>query len=534
MSLQKTLFGKLLLLTLAMVILLGSLVSVVLYHSGLDSAQAVIRNKNLAAAHHIRGYVQPLRSVVQYLAAEDFVREAMDTDYRDESRLLELFRVLQDANPTIHFIFAAYEDGRLVINDYVPPPGFDPRVRPWYEAGVRAGPALSGGIPYREIKSDEWLVSFSQVLLDEDGGLRGVVAIDALVDAVMEVIGARDPSFTTARNLVLDHEGRILFHAQDGLIGTRFAGWDSLAPMVGEGSGQRFLEVDQRTWMVQFIHEEPLNWTVVTMVEKREVLLPIMWRILQSVAVVLCIALLLSAFMARNLSAHIVGPLRLLEQRVRDVVDGKALGQTRKSVPLAELKNEIGTISQAIEAVTEHALYQKNQELQRNNALLERLSQTDSMTGLMNRRKMNEQLEQEYSRVCRYQGTFVLMLFDIDHFKQINDTHGHHVGDLVLQELAALVRGMVRATDSVARWGGEEFLILFPETDQAAAMVIAEKIRAAIAAHRFPVPRPVTVSIGICQHRPDTSLQELLIAADKLLYQAKSGGRNRICVGDSE
>lgn len=534
MSLQKTLFGKLLLLTLAMVILLGSLVSVVLYRSGLDSAQAVIRNKNLAAAHHIRGYVQPLQSVVQYLATKDVLRRLMDTDYRDESQALELFRVLQDANPNIHFIFAAYEDGRLVINDYLPPPGFDPRIRPWYEAGVSAGPALSGGIPYREIKSDEWLVSFSQVLLDDDGRLRGVVAIDALVDAVMDAISVRDPVFTTVRNLVVDSEGRILFHAQDALIGTRFAGWDSLTPMLGEGSGHVFLEADQRTWMVQFTHEEHLSWTVVTMVEKREVLLPIMWRILQSVAVVLVITLLLSAFMARNLSAHIVGPLRLLEQRVRDVADGKALGQTRQSVPLAGLKNEIGAISQAIEAVTEHALYQKNQELQRNNALLERLSQTDSMTGLMNRRKMTEQLEQEYVRVCRYQGTFVLMLFDVDHFKQINDTHGHHAGDLVIQELATLVRGVVRATDSVARWGGEEFLILFPETDQSAAMVIAEKIRAAIAAYRFPVPLPVTVSIGICQHRSDTSLQELLIAADKLLYQAKSGGRNRICVGDSE
>ena len=74
------------------------------------------------AGHHIRGYVQPLQSVVQYLATKDVLRRLMDTDYRDESQALELFRVLQDANPNIHFIFAAYEDGRLVINDYLPPP----------------------------------------------------------------------------------------------------------------------------------------------------------------------------------------------------------------------------------------------------------------------------------------------------------------------------------------------------------------------------------------------------------------------------
>lgn len=168
------------------------------------------------------------------------------------------------------------------------------------------------------------------------------------------------------------------------------------------------------------------------------------------------------------------------------------------------------------------------QQLLTSNATLERLANTDRLTGLWNRLKFEEVAQQEVGRAERYGYPLSLVFFDIDHFKEINDRHGHEIGDQVLCRLADRVREHLRDSDSLCRWGGEEFLILMPHTDQQQARQLAEKLRELISASPLLERQPISASFGIAQLQPGELLRDLVRQADTALYRAKQLGRNRV------
>lgn len=173
-------------------------------------------------------------------------------------------------------------------------------------------------------------------------------------------------------------------------------------------------------------------------------------------------------------------------------------------------------------------LSRMNRELYRLNRELSRLSMTDPLTGLFNRMKIDDTLDSELQRAKRYGQGFGLIMVDIDHFKQINDTHGHQAGDAVLKELADLLQTHIRATDAVGRWGGEEFIIVCPQTDEAGTATLGEELRQRISAHRFPVIGQMTASFGVAAWRTEDRVEDLVGRADAALYQSKRQGRNRL------
>lgn len=160
---------------------------------------------------------------------------------------------------------------------------------------------------------------------------------------------------------------------------------------------------------------------------------------------------------------------------------------------------------------------------------IQRQATHDDLTGVYNRRHIMEIMRTERERSRRADEPFSILLLDIDHFKNINDRHGHLAGDRVLVAMVRTVQSQLRAIDHLGRYGGEEFLIVIPAADSGAAHVAAERIRSAVEQAVFPeVDGPVTVSIGIAFHRENTSLEEMFSAADRALYLAKEHGRNRI------
>jgi diguanylate cyclase (GGDEF)-like protein len=168
---------------------------------------------------------------------------------------------------------------------------------------------------------------------------------------------------------------------------------------------------------------------------------------------------------------------------------------------------------------------------------LEAASNTDALTGLANRRHFMPTLEQEIRRARRFMHGVSVIMLDIDHFKLINDSHGHPTGDLTIRALGDICRTMSRETDVVARLGGEEFAILMPETDPSFANTLAERIRGAVAETQLSSlkgePFRFTVSIGVAGLREGAHNAENLIdAADSALYRAKQGGRNQVVLGD--
>ncbi len=169
-----------------------------------------------------------------------------------------------------------------------------------------------------------------------------------------------------------------------------------------------------------------------------------------------------------------------------------------------------------------------NRKLRVLNRELERLSVTDRLTGLYNRRKLDETLESELQRSLRFEQTFSIILLDIDHFKRINDAHGHLVGDQVLIEVSRLLQANTRETDIVGRWGGEEFMIICAQTDQDGALRLAENLRKALQDKRIAVVEQATASFGVCSYRSGELSAQLVERVDAALYTAKADGRNRV------
>ncbi|MDD4351393.1 MAG: sensor domain-containing diguanylate cyclase [Candidatus Gracilibacteria bacterium] len=173
--------------------------------------------------------------------------------------------------------------------------------------------------------------------------------------------------------------------------------------------------------------------------------------------------------------------------------------------------------------VMQNLLLRKNKEL-------EELSVKDQLTGLSNRRRLEEVLQEKLKMHHRYANKTSIVFLDIDHFKLINDTYGHGAGDKVLRHLAQILKNNCRDLDVVARYGGEEFCVVCPETEIVGALKLAERLREQVALNLKCEDRGVTISIGVAEICREDTLDGILKKADDALYKAKNSGRNKVCV----
>ncbi|MBF0309730.1 MAG: diguanylate cyclase [Magnetococcales bacterium] len=211
--------------------------------------------------------------------------------------------------------------------------------------------------------------------------------------------------------------------------------------------------------------------------------------------------------------------------------------QTLRAVLMSEahaLKNQTESVNRQL-AETQTRLHETRQRLESMEEELDktrRESMTDPLTRVANRRALDQILEREVARGNRYRLAMAMVLIDLDHFKKVNDTYGHPVGDKVLSTVADRMSKLLRKCDFLARFGGEEFAILLPETTVEDAITTAEKLRQEVASLRFRTTSrvlQVTASFGICGLGPDTdTIEEFIKGADEALYQAKAQGRNRV------
>lgn len=273
---------------------------------------------------------------------------------------------------------------------------------------------------------------------------------------------------------------------------------------------------------------------------------PVLWRALAPYAVVPAVgALILATSQTRGDAALrpglyvgaalLVGVVLLRQllatrETVAHAAQMGALNQQLQSAQIGlETKNAaLGAANAELEAAHDE-LAVNNRALMGANARLEALATTDPLTGLPNHRAMVTVLDQELERAHRFGRPCALLFLDLDHFKALNDGYGHAAGDTVLREVAAVARRALRGVDVLGRWGGEEFIALLPETDAQAALDVAERVRAVVAAHPFPVGggAHLSCSIGVAAH-PDAATRDGLVdAADRAMYAAKRLGRNQ-------
>mgnify|MGYP003913968043 CR=1 FL=1 len=233
--------------------------------------------------------------------------------------------------------------------------------------------------------------------------------------------------------------------------------------------------------------------------------------------------------------------MQVIRQRVlRPVLDATNLfvsltgERFDTALPIPRHDDEIGAMMRAIHVLKAHSLAKVGLEKRREEmiAQLQTLSDTDFLTGLLNRRAFFAQGEQQFGIAQRYRRQLTLILMDVDHFKAVNDRHGHHAGDQVLRVVADLCRRHHRKVDLVARYGGEEFLLMLPEIDISQGFAAAEKLRGAIDACHIRLDDGamlnVTASFGVVAFESDEDLESLIRRADQALYQAKHSGRNTV------
>lgn len=237
--------------------------------------------------------------------------------------------------------------------------------------------------------------------------------------------------------------------------------------------------------------------------------------------VVLCTLLIVSVLfvLIYYLSGHIVNPLIDLKRSTESLSQGKFLPHRH-----TDRRDEIGELARSF-AHMSVTLNKKEQQLFE-------MATTDPLTGCLNRRAFAKAASDEYERALRSEQPLSLCLMDIDYFKQVNDRYGHNYGDKVLQNFCDRVRLLLRSSDKLGRFGGEEFIVLLPDSPLEGAKLLAERLRDAIATMEVPEGdqkiTPVTVSIGVVEWKQDNSYNDVIREVDKLLYQAKRLGRNRV------
>lgn len=225
------------------------------------------------------------------------------------------------------------------------------------------------------------------------------------------------------------------------------------------------------------------------------------------------------------------------ERRVEGL-DAGADDYITKPINFAELEARVRSMLRI--KTLQKDLEAREKELEEMNQRLLEMAHTDALTGVDNRRYLQERLHEMFEHSLRMEEALMCVMCDIDHFKSVNDTHGHQAGDEVLQQFAQLLREYVRETDRVGRYGGEEFVLLLPGTPVDAAVLLAEKLRQAVEAHTFTfeggsVCRTVSCGVAGWPHPRIRTEDDLLRASDDALYVAKERGRNRVvCFGSEE
>ena len=517
-----------------------------------EALQTLARN---VAAVLADGLEESLRDVQRL--ADDRSDEGLGPQAPSWPRALER---LHDSQPHYTWVGVTDASGRVVAASQGLLVGQDVSSRPWFQPALQGGhigdvhPAkllerLLGPRPDGEPLR---FLDFAAPLRDRTGRTVGVLAVHADWQWAQDVIHTLRSQRSKDRGMrvfILDRGGEVIHRPRDAAAEKPLA-LDRL-PVDGGvewawSDGRRYLTaavpLPGRTvaadmgWVV--VARLPMDQAHSAAARGRAV-------ILLTAGVAALLAMGLAAWLAHRLA----GPLAAMSRAARRVQAGELeleLPHAGSSRELRQLSEAIGDMKTAL-LQRERALESANAELERRveqrtaelgealgrleqaNEVLRGLAHRDGLTGVYNRRAIDERLAQEVARARRTGQPLSVLMIDVDHFKRVNDTLGHAGGDRVLQGVAARLAAACRASDVVGRYGGEEFVLLLPDTTGEGACRVAEKLREAVrSAHDLPCP--VTMSAGVAStadgHLPESGL--LLRAADDALYAAKAAGRDRV------
>lgn len=409
---------------------------------------------------------------------------------------------------------------------------------------ARAGDSIMGEA-YPDDASGQTVVRIAVPIKSADDQLLGLLATTLNFGAVEELMRKLTPR-ETVRMYLIDTDGRVITTSNGALPDRKQARLPETVTqsLIGEdpadetSSAMEYRNLDGQNVLGSVGLSSQQEWGVLTEISVADAYEQII-RIRNLTLLITVTVLLVIGMSAYLLGVTIVRPLYRLTRGASEVANGN-LGVEVPPVG----GGEIGYLTEVFNYMVgklrddQAELAAVNDTLKKTNEELQEISITDSLTGLYNRRYMMEALTNEVSRASRMQHNFAVLMIDIDHFKQYNDTYGHLAGDELLTKISAIFRESIRDMDLAARYGGEEFLIILPEHGAEAAMRVAERIRVAVATATSDPDNskePVTVSIGVAAFPDNGATPVTLIeSADSALYLGKESGRNRVILAEAK
>lgn len=352
------LIGLLCLATIAVVVV--SMQSMGIYRAGMDSARERITGANRQISSYVEAHLEGLAAAVRIMAATPDVVHGDTGGEESRERARTYFRFVELSNPNVKYCYAGYEGEELLINGYTPPQGYDPRVRPWYTAAVRAWPDMKIGLPYRDIVDQEWLVAISSAFFDKSG-LRGVVSVDSTLSRMDGMLNGIK-SFASQSNYVINSEGLLLIHNEktgylDQNVETLVPG--AMKLFTGDAGYVEYLLPGAGTRIAYFTRLKINDWIIVSAVDRDEVMAPIRRRIALTVTATALVTLLLGFLQFKTYESRFVEPFMTLKRRIADITSGKEAGRKPPSFSNAEL----ASIADSIEGMTQSSLRRKAAEL---------------------------------------------------------------------------------------------------------------------------------------------------------------------------
>lgn len=384
-------------------------------------------------------------------------------------------------------------------------------------SGLRRGDALVGE-PYWDVGLAKAAIVLAVPIREADGRFLGAFGAKIDLRPVADMLQRLSPG-SSGDVYLMTSEGKLIIRSRGSsaeLMRTKLPTATTQALVDGEGTTVSYNRADGQELVGTLRRVPRLRWAAVAELPRADAFREV--ARLRNVTVLMLAGLVAGVgLIASVLGLVMVRPLGRLAGAAAKVV----AGDLSVDLPAGE-GGEVGYVTRAFNHLMSRVRERESQ------GELERLSVTDALTGLYNRRHLMGTLANEVQRSRRLRRTFSVLMADVDHFKQYNDTHGHLAGDAALVKIAEILRKTTRGVDSVARYGGEEFLVMLLETTLATALVVAERIRARVAAEEFDGGK-VTVSIGIAEYPPhgDTP-EEIIASADAAMYQAKGEGRDRV------
>ncbi|MDN5061508.1 diguanylate cyclase [Aliarcobacter butzleri] len=406
---------------------------------------------------------------------------------------------------------------------------YDPRNRPWYESAILNENTIKTP-PYRYSHINNVGITYAK---DVDKS-KNVVAIDVLTD---------DFATLYKKHINKDFVNVVIFQ-ENGLVlsssnkdHSLFEKFFEKNKNINDYKELKVVDINKKEYITKIVQLDTLNKQeyIVIFADYEKITEPYLAQTFKLLLTFIIIAFLMFPIMI-YLSGIIIKPIYNLVKQSIKIKNRKYNDVSQIESPILEialLSASFENMAQSINGYQnslEEKVKQRTEELLVKNAELLRLSITDNLTKLYNRVKLDKSLQEEMNRSLRYNTNFSIILLDIDYFKKVNDNFGHQVGDEVLIESAQVLSKNIRNVDILGRWGGEEFLVICPETKIEDAIKVASHINAAIKLHKFTTyPNTVTMSLGVASFNKDIkNVDNIILNADKALYQAKEEGRDRV------